>query len=182
MFSKSRWREDVSRNGQEWPRKETLPSKKCFQWPVWLILQSFALTFFLWHPPLPYGWHIGGCLVTGWNCSSQCICAWAGGNPLLQGSQAVQLAQLKLLPPPYLSCWIFLLRAPPLWGAQTLSPLLALHRKSRTALLAAHLAIVMARESRLITHRWRLGVNTALHGTINTRDQTQLWTTKAGIL
>ena len=27
----SRWREDMSRNGQEWPGKETIPSQKCFQ-------------------------------------------------------------------------------------------------------------------------------------------------------
>ena len=31
MLGKTKWREDMSRNGKEWARKETIPSKKCFQ-------------------------------------------------------------------------------------------------------------------------------------------------------
>ena len=87
---------------------------------------------------------------------------------MFQGSQAAHLAQLNLLLWSYLSCWIFLLRAPLLWGTHSLSPLLALHRKSRAALLAGHSVIIMARESRSIPYRWRSGVSTALHGVMIT--------------
>ena len=118
---------------------------------------------FLLVSPLPYGWHIGGHPVTGWNHPATPDVTKLR-NHLLQGSQAVLLAYEKLYLLPYLFYWIFLLRASLPLGAHSLSPLLALCRRKGTALLADHLALIIAREPGLIPQRWRLGVNTALHG------------------
>ena len=54
------------------------------------------------------------------------------------------------------------------WGIHSLSPLPASPSKSRATFPAIHLVIVTRREPRLIPQRWRLGVNTALHGAMTT--------------
>ena len=140
-IARSSWQENTHGSEQEWPRKETPPSKRL----PWCISSGIPFRY------------VGGTLVPYDRAKmpQPLLLHPSWRNHPLWGSQAVQLIHLKLLLPSYLSCQISPLWALhwSLWGTHSLIPLPVLCRKNRTALLVAHLVIITARGLMLVPQR-----------------------------